>query len=307
MLYEEIGVEPQSMVDPDVGIYLRNSFGFDRGRLVSKFPRDWVDRVRQQINQLNDENLKIRLRTLINSQKFLNLLVDFDRPNVQKEWLEDALEIHKANPFNAILTAHTNQPPLVYDAQHLQDLVEQSDARVGYMSVKGKKVDELVFELSPFLRLNKYIVLENYSQKLLSDKKSNELFSQIFALWQKFGGREFLVISSLRIRDQSFDHECDLLEKFLTIKNYEGVFKYFALDDAANRLHERYLLGPLSGIELGYGLETSTRDHSWKILNHATHLDVKRRYMDADIRDEYPEYKEFIYKNGVAKRRSILI
>lgn len=300
MLYEEIGVEPQSLLDPQLGSHLRNSFGFDKGRLVSRYPRDWIGEVRMQINQLNDENLRIRLKNLLNSAQFLNLLVDFDRPNPRRGWLESALELHQEKPFNAILSASNNQPPLIYDVEHIQDLIDKSDENTGYLEVKSKKVPELVLELTPFLKLNKTLVLENYSQTLLTSEKTRPLFESVFRNWQRTGGMEFKLIVSKRLnqRNNIFEQECKLLGKFLADTQFNGTFKYILIDDERNKLHERYFLGGISGIELGYGLETSSYDHSWKVLNKATHSALKRKYLDADIRDEYPEYMTFMYQKG---------
>lgn len=300
MLYEEIGVEPQSLLDPQLGFHLRNSFGFDKGRLVSRYPRDWIGEVRKQINQLSDEGLKLRLKSLINSSQFMNLLVDFDRPNPQMGWLDSALALHQDIPFDAILSATSNQPPLIYDAEHIQDLIDISDVNTGYLEVKSKKVPDLVLELTPFLKLNKTLVLENYSQTLLASEKTRPLFESVFKNWYRAGGIEFKVIVSKRLnqRNNIFEKECNLLEAFLNQTKFNGVFKYILIDDERNKLHERYFLGSISGIELGYGLETSAYDHTWKVLNKATHLALKRRYLDVDIRDQYPEYMAFIYRCG---------
>jgi hypothetical protein len=232
----------------------------------------------------------------------MNLIVDFDRINICDDWYADAIKENTTKPFHALITKEINSPPLSFDVNHLHDFIELSDTDVGYCQVKSKGVANLCEELTPFLRLNKSIVLENYSQTLLSSNKTRALFENIFFKWKSFGGIDFKVITSLhRLKNEVFQTECDLLKPFFKDNLFKGSFKFIAVDDQLNKLHERYLLGPLSGIELGYGLETSTRDHSWKLINKAAFIDNKRRFLDADIRDEFPQYKEFSFKNGQIK------
>jgi hypothetical protein len=64
-------------------------------------------------------------------------------------------------------------------------------------------------------RRNKSIVLENYSQTLLSSNKTRALFENIFFKWKSFGGIDFKVITSLhRLKNEVFQAECDLLKSF---------------------------------------------------------------------------------------------
>jgi hypothetical protein len=74
---------------------------------------------------------------------------------------------------------------VLFDVNHLHDFIELSDTDVGYCQVKSKGVANLCEELTPFLRLNKSIVLENYSQTLLSSNKTRALFENIFFKWKK--------------------------------------------------------------------------------------------------------------------------
>ncbi len=302
MLFHEIGVEPNSILDLNIEPHLKSSFGLSKGRLISKFPRNWLDEVRRNINQLPDGFHKIKMKNVINDHHFMNSIVDFDRTYVSDDWYTNAIKENAIKPFNALITKDLNSPPLSFDVNHLNEFIDFSDIDVGYCQVKSKTVSELCAELEPFLRLNKAIVLENYSQTLLSSNKTKALFENIFFKWKTFGGIDFKVITSLhRLKNEVFEIESDLLKQFFKDSSFKGSFKFIAVDDQKNKLHERYLLGPLSGIELGYGLETSTRDHSWKLINKASFINVKRRFLDADIRDEFPEYKEFGFRNGQIK------
>jgi hypothetical protein len=307
MLFHEVGVEPKAMLDLALEPYIRNAFGLNKGRLISRLPRDWLGEVRRQINQMPDSSQKMRIKNLINNQHFLNLIVDFDRPNIQGPWLDAVLKEHQLAPFSFVVSADEHRPPDIFDVSHIHDLIDASDSEVGFTEVKSKNSQQLTNELSPFLRVNKSITLVNSSQSLVSrDSRASsaELFKEVFARWQKFGGIEFKVIVS--IKRVNFVSDCEKLGQYLLKQGFKGAFKFIAVQDETNRLHERYLLGPHSGIELGYGLETSTRSQSWKILNKASFLNHKRRFMDLDIRDEYPEYEEFIYRNSVIKINSTL-
>ena len=305
MLFHEVGLEPKAILDLALEPYIRNAFGLDKGRLISRLPRDWLGEVRRQINQMPDGTQKMRIKNLINNQHFLNLIVDFDRPNIQEPWLDTVLKEHKLAPFGFVVSADQHCPPEVFDVSHIHEPIDASESVVGFTEVKSKNSNQLTNELSPFLRTNKSLVLVNYSQTLFSRASTAELFKDVFSRWQKFGGIEFKVIVSLA-RAANYRSDCQELGHYLLKRGFKGLFKFTAVQDERNKLHERYLLGPLSGVELGYGLETSTRNQSWKILNKASFLNHKRRFMDLDIRDEYPEYEEFIYRNSVIKINSTL-
>ena len=61
---------------------------------------------------------------------------------------------------------------------------------------------------------------------------------------------------------------------------------------------ERYLIGSVCGLELGYGLETSSKPQAWKLLRQAPYSSVKQTFMDRDIRDAYDTHETWRYSKG---------
>ena len=220
MLFHEVGLEPKAILDIALEPYIRNAFGFNKGRLISRLPRDWLGEVKRQINQMPDSSQKIRVKNLINSQHFLNLIVDFDRPNIQEPWLDAVLKEHQSAPFDFVVSADDYRPPDVFDVSHIHDLIDASDFVVGFTEVKSKNSQQLTNELLPFLRVNKSITLINYSQSLFSRSSSAELFKEVFVRWQKYGGIEFKVIVSLS-RADNFGSDCEKLGQYLLKQGFK--------------------------------------------------------------------------------------
>jgi len=296
MLYHEVGVDPKPETVMELGVFL-SAFGFHRGRLISRYPQDWSNKVRENLSHVPDQNIKLKISSLLSNQLFLNSIVDFGREKLPGEWLESASRQHFIKPFNALINLERNDPPDFYSLSKIDNYINESEESIGELTITNTSVDSILSELKPFLRVNKKIVLENYGQTFLTQRKTENLFKNFFKLWSDLGGRDFTSIVSLtRLGDNVISAEIARLEIFLKELNYKGNFKLIAVNDDSNRLHERYLLGPFGGIEMGYGLETtSQRDHTWKILNKATFIKMKSKFFDQDIRDIYLNHRTFFY------------
>ena len=102
MIFREYALDPTALDSWDVFKDITNRFGFEHGRRISRFPEKWEKEVIKACGDLGDvEKKKIALRL---RQFGRQKLVDFDRAfNSKRTWLNNALEEHKRQPFQAII------------------------------------------------------------------------------------------------------------------------------------------------------------------------------------------------------------
>ena len=105
MLYE-YAVEPETIAKNwDTCRYLAEKFGYDRGRLLSLFPKKWLrlaDDSAMNLRPIERHKIVEKLRELKNHAS-----IKSNRPydNRIDSWLENALLQHQNDPFHAIIAA----------------------------------------------------------------------------------------------------------------------------------------------------------------------------------------------------------
>jgi hypothetical protein len=107
MLYE-YAIEPAAIAaDWDTCRYLAEKFGFDRGRLLSLFPKNWLKRAIEASGHLPDvEKKKVEVKlTKLKRDASIRSGRNYDSTN--GTWLQKALAQQTTDPFHAII-AHEN-------------------------------------------------------------------------------------------------------------------------------------------------------------------------------------------------------
>ena len=103
MLYE-YAVEPQAIGSSWATFrYLIEKFGFDKGRLISQFPKKWFREVYEATAGLPPVQKK-RIEEALNQAR-KNKVVRCGRPYDPDagDWLHNALTEHKRSPFRAVI------------------------------------------------------------------------------------------------------------------------------------------------------------------------------------------------------------
>jgi hypothetical protein len=96
-------------------VYLAEKFGFDRGRLLSLFPKKWLALAIEATSHLPDTEKKkvVEKLTQLKHQSSVRSGRNYD-PEIGT-WLQNALAQQAANPFHAIITSSnpTSHPSVV--------------------------------------------------------------------------------------------------------------------------------------------------------------------------------------------------
>ena len=105
-MLHEYAVEPQAIgSDWYTFRYVIEKFGFDKGRLISQFPKHWFREVYQAAEDLPVMQKKRVAEALNQARK--NKVVRYGRPYDPHlgGWIDNALTEHRREPFHAIIAA----------------------------------------------------------------------------------------------------------------------------------------------------------------------------------------------------------
>jgi hypothetical protein len=123
MLYE-YAVEPRAIGSSwETFRYVIEKFGFDKGRLISEFPKRWFLEVYNATATFPDVQKKRVVEALNQARK--NKVVRCHRPydNIAEDWLENALTEHRRSPFRAIIALQNpGDEAVVLSANDLDEL-----------------------------------------------------------------------------------------------------------------------------------------------------------------------------------------
>lgn len=111
--------------------FVLSLFGVDKGRLISRFPKSWKQLVYNTAQQLPDGLKKQRLIEMVRElDRDMLVLSKSNRayPEVASGWLSKVIDIHKSQPFAAILSDHDELENGVYDVNLLNETDDILDA-----------------------------------------------------------------------------------------------------------------------------------------------------------------------------------
>ena len=157
-MHYEYAVEPQAIGSSwETFRYLIEKFGFDKGRLISQFPKSWFREVYQATDALTPIQKK-KVEEALNQAK-KNKVVRFKR-NFDRSigsWLDNALAEHQRHPFHAIIASSAPNGA----AQVLQaDTVDETDPlmNVRHEDDIPRNVAAISAALREFLRFGSRLV-----------------------------------------------------------------------------------------------------------------------------------------------------
>jgi hypothetical protein len=111
-MFCEYGVEPRAMGSSwQTFLYLIEKFGFDRGRLIAQFPREWFDEVLREAALVRPAD-KLRMIEKLKDAKRTKVIKS-SRPynRAAGDWLHNALVQHAISPFQELLPLRTQMDP----------------------------------------------------------------------------------------------------------------------------------------------------------------------------------------------------
>ena len=164
MLYE-YAVEPKAIgASWDSFKYLIEKFGFDRGRLISRFPKKWGHEVIETARQsgISEVKFKSLVDKLDNAKKRALIPSGRHYDPVTGDWLDNAIEQHTLDPFHAIIASENRgDKNFILIAE---DIVEETPLMKTRTDWGVERTGEALAEaMSPLLKFsNKILFLDPY-------------------------------------------------------------------------------------------------------------------------------------------------
>lgn len=257
MLYE-YAVEPQAIgSDWHTFRYVIEKFGFDKGRLISRFPSHWLRDVYQATQGLPDMQKKRIEESLTQAKK--NKVARFGRPYDPTLgcWLDNALTEHRRDPFHAIIaTANPGGDGAVLCTD---DLDEHNELMaVPHESAVQRDVDSLTTALKNLLRFGSRVVFVDPFMKP-ECQRQKRLFFRCLSIVKDLNPNAVCEFH-YRYHENKLNNTdlesmaADLFKDFIP----EGMFlKLFCWKewDGGEDFHARYLLTDKGGIRVDAGFD----------------------------------------------------
>lgn len=157
MLYE-YAIDPQALGSSWQNFrYIIEKFGFDKGRLISQFPKQWFREVYAATDGMPPMQKK-RIEEALNQAK-KNKVARFNRPydSSMACWLDAALREHDREPFHAIIA--NENPGGDSEVCFAEDLDENDELMaVPHDCAVKRDIESITAALRSFLRLGSRIV-----------------------------------------------------------------------------------------------------------------------------------------------------
>lgn len=281
MIYE-YAIDPELVKDwvlnKDVG--LAPQFGMDQRRLVSDIASNWEGEVYGALWQhfeFDDTTPAFN-----DAYQFMTALMEFMRqgPNrgvkrTNRPWMEQALEVHRVEPFHAILSNDkvagcdaVITPSVIGDLRNIKWYLPTID-------VASKTSDSLANHLTPLLRLASHIVLidpyfdpddpayrgviKALLKKALSSRAPGRSWPSLTIMSgidHRQKGKESRTESPEQQWLRASKNRCELAREHLprfVPKGMEITFQCIAPFADGDEVHNRYLLTDIGGASLPYG------------------------------------------------------
>lgn len=257
-MHYEYAVEPQAIgTNWQTLRYIVEKFGFDKGRLISDFPKHWFRYVYEAAEGLSDIQ-KAQVREVLKRAKDRNVVMRFGRTyNPELAWLPNALSEHRRLAFRAILAAATSEGAdyvlSVNDLDEIHPLMAVPTER----SI-ARDVDSLSEALKGLLRFGSRLVfVDPFFDPF--DAGQKRMFSRCLNIIHDVNERASCEIH-YRFHDDSFSNETleghaatlfrDILPEGMPVTIYCWREK-----ERGEDFHARYLLTEKGGIRVDAGFD----------------------------------------------------
>ncbi|CAM3474429.1 hypothetical protein [Parendozoicomonas haliclonae] len=282
MLHREFAINPDQIQDISDLRLLEARFGFDKGALISTFPKKWFGEVAERISRQASSNqadyISEDLKILKN-----NALASFSRNFDDSEWFQSAAHSHEEKPFHRIVDNTQPEPPTVIHSIH--------------------NLRETDFSITPQIERTAE-ALAHAAEALLANAEKVTLFDPYFCITKTGYRKTLLAMMALcrktRVRfhvyaeeDGKPDWDSVIVPALQTLlenipDNIELNF-YHVSDDGSGYVHARGLFTGKGGIIYDRGFE-EPNDHDQRqtptdvqLMNRSTLEQKARDYNETQL------------------------
>lgn len=282
MIYE-YAVDPCIFVSKEKAIFVLESFGRDKGRLVSEIRRDhWLSLVRDAIRTSDNKpvakhTLKEALKKLVKNQKAL--YVRQQQVEDDSTWLRLTKKAHEVWPYRGILVEEYDGGDDSFLVRDI-DLSDKPNWFVPSSKFVNRETTAMVDAVSALLFNAREVMLVDRNFRLENEhnrpvgKYINVLIGFLnFLASKQYGppvGKLIYHIGN-RIPSRTLENNC---EHYLKKHIPAGIRLEFSIWPW-NELHDRFVLTDIGGVDFGMGLDefagTNEKNITIKRLSSVDH------------------------------------
>ena len=258
-MHYEYAVEPQAIGSSWENFrYLIEKFGFDKGRLISQFPKSWFRDVYEAANSLSPIQRKMVEEALNQAKK--NKVVRNGRtfdPAIGS-WLDNTLAQHKLKPFHAIISSQV--PKDEASALSIDTLDESAPLmKVPRESDIPRDIKSITTALLGLLQFGSRLVfVDPYFDPF--NPRQRKLFREILSLVRKINPSAVCEFhyrndTKKRLSNEILRREAATLSSDIIPSGMKISFFCWCEKDGGEDFHARYLLTERGGIRVDAGFE----------------------------------------------------
>ncbi len=247
-MIKEYAVEPEFLKMENILPFIHSSFGFENGRVISKFPKKWLKLVYESLSDVADKkkkNIEIGLEYI----KKKNYLVSSNRDyNNDINWIDNAIDQQSEKPFHAIICTQENNDR--------DDVLSLDDLNQGHVLFSGNTSGNVINRDADSIA-DKIYSIARFAQKLLwidpyfSDLKDRHI-RPLVRLFEILNENDLSIDIEIHISDKDYDADyfLDRLPEFIPNETEINIIVW-----ESEELHNRYILTTNCGALFGTGLD----------------------------------------------------
>ena len=254
--------------------FFSGRFGLDAGRLVSAYPKKWRRLVKRAFYELfpDNPNAEMRLEALLDTL-CANMTKRDSTFSDKPTWLEKAEHEHNERPFRGILSLENprTHPAVMTVDGLLNDL--HPDWHIPPDPTLPRKADEFAQAVAPLLRCCRHAIFIDpyfepsriqfrdsvkamldvlWNQAYSSDARVAEIHLGIKNILGDDPTQEEIVRSQKYFLDQCQRYFAKMIPAGRTLR-----IVFWQAKEGGERLHDRFLLTDIGGVNFPGGLDTS--------------------------------------------------
>lgn len=251
-MFREYAIEPAVFETWQTFRYLLDGLGPDQGRLVGTVPKQWLKRVRDAIirgpeREVHKASMIERLRRLHPSTVLSRECADFDG---NLPWLTSAQREHAREPFHAIIAKDGGEAAHILDPFTI-DGTNPLWANAGGVLV-ARDAAAITEAIAPLLRVSRRLVwIDPYFRPNAAERLS--VLNMVLTATRT--NAAFEIHARLGAdRDPGYTwaaSECARVLPGLTPRDLALAVRFRAQRTSGPRLHNRYLLTDVGGLQFG--------------------------------------------------------
>ena len=273
MIYE-YAVEPElvsTWTDRRDCRFCWDSFGMDKGRLISRYPKGWKKRVWEAFLSRSGENSlsdKEEARSQMQKARLTDLLKHIDenmmikRPLCQwestKSWLDNVIRENELIPFHAILTKNSLDKPAntvtfheLFDQPHSLWDIETSKRVPRKPSDMAEVISQILCRGQMIHFIDPHFGPEN--DRYL--KSFRVFFQEVIRCRTRPFNINVEVHLSDKSRNDFFVDECNKKIPGIVPEGLSVTFRRWRKRLGGEKLHDRFILTDIGGVKFSVGLD----------------------------------------------------